>query len=120
MARGRRSGRQTRGRQVDVDGAEGRFSVRAILMEGFGGPDVLHMADVPVPKPGHKEILVQVAYAGVNPIDWKIREGHLQKALPHEFPITPGWEMSGIVTATGDEVTLFKPNDRVYAFCRKP
>jgi NADPH2:quinone reductase len=94
--------------------------MRAMVMDRFGGSEVLHMADVPVPKPLENEVLIQVAYAAVNPIDWKIREGLFKDALPYQFPLIPGWDMSGIVIAVGAEVTLYKPNDRVYAYCRKP
>jgi len=94
--------------------------MRAIVMDRFGGSEVLHSADMPVPKPGAGEILVQVAYAAVNPVDWQIREGRLKDVLPHQFPIIPGWDASGMVIAVGPHVSLFKPNDRVYAYCRKP
>jgi len=94
--------------------------MRAIVMDRFGGPEVLRAADMPVPKPTEHDVLVQVTYAAVNPVDWKIREGELKDALPHQFPLIPGWDMSGIVIAVGTDVSLWKPNDRVYAYCRKP
>ena len=89
-------------------------------MERFGGPEVLHLADLPVPKPNSDEVLIQIAYASVNPIDWKIREGVFKDIQPYQFPLIPGFDMSGIVIAIGDKVTLYKPNDRVYGYCRKP
>lgn len=94
--------------------------MRAMVMQRFGGPEVLKLADMPVPKPGEGEVLVQVAYAAVNPVDWKIREGHLQDVLPYQFPIIPGWDASGVIIAVGPNVSAYKPNDRVYAFCQKP
>jgi NADPH:quinone reductase-like Zn-dependent oxidoreductase len=94
--------------------------MRAIVYDRFGGPDVLHQADMPVPKPGPTEVLVQVAYAAVNPVDWKIREGHMKDSYPYEFPIIPGWDASGIVIGAGTSVSLYKQNDKVYAYCRKP
>jgi NADPH:quinone reductase-like Zn-dependent oxidoreductase len=94
--------------------------MRAIVMDHFGGSDVLHQADIPVPKPADGELLIQVVYTAVNPIDWKIREGLFKDLLPYQFPLILGWDVSGVVISVGPHVSLFKPNDRVYAYCRKP
>jgi NADPH:quinone reductase-like Zn-dependent oxidoreductase len=61
--------------------------VKAIAINEFGGRDQLQLMDLPVPSPGDGEIGVQVKAAGVNPVDWKIREGLLRGAFPHQFPI---------------------------------
>jgi len=94
--------------------------VRAIVIESFGGPEVLRPADVPTPEPAADEVLIEVAYAAVNPVDWKIREGMLAGMFPHEFPVILGWDAAGTVKGVGKNVTGFRIGDRVYAYCRKP
>ncbi|HSM00592.1 MAG TPA: NADP-dependent oxidoreductase [Candidatus Limnocylindria bacterium] len=94
--------------------------MRAIVIESFGGPEVLRTADVPFPEPAADEVLIEVAYAAVNPVDWKIREGMLAGMFPHEFPVILGWDAAGTVKDTGKNVTGFRIGDRVYAYCRKP
>ena len=94
--------------------------MRAIVIESFGGPEVLRPADVPSPEPAADEVLIEVAYAAVNPVDWKIREGMLAGMFPHEFPVILGWDAAGTVKDTGKNVKGFRIGDRVYAYCRKP
>ena len=81
---------------------------------------MLRTADVPFPEPAADEVLIEVAYAAVNPVDWKIREGMLAGMFPHEFPVILGWDAAGTVKDTGKNVTGFRIGDRVYAYCRKP
>jgi NADPH2:quinone reductase len=94
--------------------------MKAIAINEFGGRDKLQFMDLPMPeiKPG--EILVKVKTAGVNPVDWKIREGYIKDLFPYEFPIILGWDAAGIVEQAGPEVTLFKEGDEIFAYCRKP
>ncbi|NIQ91758.1 MAG: NADP-dependent oxidoreductase [Deltaproteobacteria bacterium] len=94
--------------------------MKAIAINEFGGRDTLQLMDLPVPeiKPG--EILVKVKAAGVNPVDWKIREGYIKDLFPYEFPIILGWDAAGIVEQAGEEVTRFKEGDEIFAYCRKP
>jgi NADPH2:quinone reductase len=94
--------------------------MRAITINKFGGIENLALAEVPIPEPGDKEVLIRVKAAGVNPVDCKIREGKLAMRLPHRFPLIPGWDAAGVVTAAGPGVTRFKPGDEVFAYCRKP
>jgi NADPH2:quinone reductase len=94
--------------------------VRAIVIESFGGLEVLRPADVPSPEPAPDEVLIEVAYAAVNPVDWKIRDGMLAGMFPHEFPVILGWDAAGTVKDTGKDVTGFRIGDRVHAYCRKP
>ena len=81
--------------------------MKAIAINEFGGRDKLQFMDLPMPeiKPG--EILVKVKTAGVNPVDWKIREGYIKDLFPYEFPIILGWDAAGIVEQAGEEVTRF-------------
>jgi NADPH2:quinone reductase len=94
--------------------------MRAIAIDRFGGPDTLQLKTLPDPAPQAGEVLVRVAAAGVNPVDWKIREGFLEKRLPHRFPVIPGWEAAGVVEATGPGASRFQRGDAVWTYARKP
>ena len=91
--------------------------MKAIAIPEFGGRDKLQLMDLPVPPVGVRDVLLQVKAAGVNPVDWKIREGFLRDMMPHEFPVILGWDAAGIVTKVGENVTRFKTGDEVYAYC---
>ena len=78
--------------------------MRAMVIDGFGGADRLHPAEMPAPAAAAGEVLIRVAAAGVNPVDWKIREGSLEALFPHHFPLIPGWDAAGTVAALGDGV----------------
>lgn len=92
--------------------------MRAIAIQEFGGRDKLELLDLPVPAVGAQDVLILAKAAGVNPVDWKIREGFLRDLFPHEFPVILGWDVAGIVTQIGAEVTRFNVGDEVYAYCR--
>lgn len=94
--------------------------MKAMVMEEFGTIDHLHVDDVPTPTPADNEVQIQILYTSVNPVDWKICEGHLEKRAPHQFPLIPGWDASGVISAVGKNVKKFKVGDEVYAYCRKP
>lgn len=94
--------------------------MRAIGITEFGGNDKLKVLEVGKPQAGSGEILIKVVAAGVNPVDYKIREGYLQKALPHAFPLVLGWDCAGTVEEVGAGVRGFRVGDAVYAYCRKP
>eukprot|EP00011_Vannellida_sp_DIVA3-517-6-12_P014353 CAMPEP_0114616878 /NCGR_PEP_ID=MMETSP0168-20121206/6912_1 /TAXON_ID=95228 ORGANISM="Vannella sp., Strain DIVA3 517/6/12" /NCGR_SAMPLE_ID=MMETSP0168 /ASSEMBLY_ACC=CAM_ASM_000044 /LENGTH=316 /DNA_ID=CAMNT_0001828003 /DNA_START=221 /DNA_END=1171 /DNA_ORIENTATION=+ len=95
--------------------------MRAAIIEEFGASSVLKIVeDAAKPEAGEKEVLIKVAFAGVNPVDWKIRKGYLKDMIPHNFPIILGWEVSGTVEALGAGASKFKVGDEVYAYVRKP
>ncbi|MCB1136142.1 MAG: NADP-dependent oxidoreductase [Chlamydiia bacterium] len=94
--------------------------MKAIVIEDFGGVDKLHISDIPRPEPKKDEVLIEIAYAGVNPVDWKIREGYLKNWLPHSFPLTPGWDAAGRIVDKGKNVSDFKIGDEVWGYCRLP
>ena len=94
--------------------------MKAIILENFGGIDKLKFGEFTTPMPAPDEIQIKIAYTAVNPVDWKIRLGLLEKRLPHDFPIIPGWDAAGTVSAIGKNVKSFKVGDRVFAYCRKP
>src|SRR5258707_302067 len=83
--------------------------MKAIQIQKTGGPEVLTLADVPVPRPKPNEVVVKIAAAGVNFIDVYFREGRYPSALP----FIDGQEAAGAVTETGSEVKSLKPGDRV-------
>jgi NADPH2:quinone reductase len=86
----------------------------AMIIEETGGPDVLKYAELPTPVPQADEVLIQVAYAGVNPADWKNRQGLLAAYRPYVFPYIIGFDAAGVVAAVGNNVTGFKRGDRVF------
>jgi len=94
--------------------------MRAIAIESFGGPDRLRLTDLPRPKPARGEVLVRTVAAGVNPADWKIREGWVEDRLPHAFPLIPGWDLAGVVDEIGENTSRFRKGDKVWAYARKP
>lgn len=94
--------------------------MKAMVIDGFGGADKLHWAEVETPAPGPGEVLIKLAATSVNPVEWKIREGYLAKAFPHHFPLILGWDAAGTVAALGAGVSGFTVGEKVFAYCRKP
>ena len=92
---------------------------RALILKEYGGPEQLALVDVPKPSPAAGQILVAVRAAGVNPVDWKTREGHLRTFGPLDLPAVLGREVSGVVEAVGPEVTGFAPGDEVFGATAK-
>lgn len=79
-----------------------RTTMKAVRIHSFGGPDVLRFEEAPKPEPKPNELLVRIKAAGVNPVDWKIREGHLGKP---PLPSIMGSDFSGEVESLGANVT---------------
>jgi len=94
--------------------------MKALVFDTFGPSSVLHMSDVAEQEPHDNEVQIRLAYSGVNPIDYKMREGYLKDAFPHEFPVIPGWEGAGVVTKIGKSVRRAKVGDQVYGYFRMP
>lgn len=89
--------------------------MKAILVEEHGGPEQMHVLDVPKPTPGPTDVIVKVAQSGVNFIDVYFRTGLYKMPTPVEL----GSEASGVIDSVGAEVTEFAPGDRVaYAMVR--
>lgn len=93
--------------------------MKAAFIESFDGIDGIKFGDLPMPQIHDHEVLVKVDYAGLNPVDWKIAEGHLKQRMPYEFPIILGWEMAGTIYNIGKNVSQFKEGEPVFAYCRK-
>ena len=86
--------------------------MKAVRIHEFGGPEVLKLEDIalPVLKPG--ELLIKVAGAGINPVDYKIRQGGYPKVTQAQLPITLGRDVAGVVQISGDQ---YKVGEEVYA-----
>ncbi len=92
--------------------------MKAVRIHNYGGPEVLHYEDAPRPEPQAGEVLIRVHAAGVNPIDWKVREGHMKDFWPHKLPLILGWDVSGTVEKVGPGPAAagrFKKGDEVYS-----
>ncbi len=87
----------------------------AVVMTGYGPPEVLRWAEVPLPEPGEGQIRVKVEAAGVSPTDLALRAGYLQGAIPLPPNAVLGFEAAGTVDAVGSGVTGTAPGDGVAA-----
>jgi len=85
------------------------WEMKAVQVQKTGGPEALAIVDIPVPKPGPKEVLVKIAASGVNFVDVYFREGR----YPAPLPFIDGQEASGTISEVGDQGTSLKPGDRV-------
>ena len=94
--------------------------MRAVVLHEYGGPEKLKFEDnVPEPQVSGNTVLIAAAAASVNPIDWKLRSGVMQKMYPLSFPAILGRDVSGIVRAVGANVKHFKVGDRVLALSNR-
>jgi len=87
--------------------------MRAIVFDQFGGPGVLHEADIEVPRPGPGQVRVRVKAAGLNAVDGKTRSGAMAAVRPTTFPAVPGGELAGVVDALGEGVSEVQVGDEV-------
>jgi NADPH:quinone reductase-like Zn-dependent oxidoreductase len=94
--------------------------MRAVVLHEYGGPEELKFEDnVPEPQISGSTVLIAAAAASVNPIDWKLRSGAVQKMYPLSLPAILGRDVSGTVRAMGANVKHFKVGDRVLALSNK-
>ncbi|QYO64518.1 NADP-dependent oxidoreductase [Leptolyngbya sp. 7M] len=89
-------------------------TMKAIRIHAYGGVENLQYDEVLRPEPQAGEVLVQVYAAGINPIDWKIREGYLKQAFNYALPVIVGTDLAGIVAEVGEGVTTLQPGQAVY------
>jgi len=89
--------------------------MKAIVVHQYGGPEVLKFEDYPDPVPGSGEVLVQVAAASVNPIDYKRRAGLTKDFYPLQFPGLIGVDIAGTVFKLGPGGEGFSVGDQVFA-----
>ena len=93
--------------------------MRAVALNEYGGPEVLEVMDLPEPKVGPDVVLVRTRAAGVNPVDYKMREGGVDGRFPSHFPLIPGWDVAGTVEKAGPDVTEFRTGDEVIGYARR-
>src|SRR5262245_40005741 len=99
-----------RGPKLDA----GKLSMRAMIFDQYGNPDVMRLKDAPIPEPHDDEVLIRVGCAGVNPADSKIRAGHAARAgFPSALPSVPGMDGAGVVERAGRNVSKFQKGDCV-------
>lgn len=97
--------------------------MKAIILTKPGGVENLQLTDLPIPQPAENEVLIQTKAISINPVDAVVRgnEAFLNYVLqlkPGESPVILGWDISGVVTATGPAVTRFKKGDEVFGMIR--
>jgi NADPH:quinone reductase-like Zn-dependent oxidoreductase len=93
--------------------------MRSIAIHEFGGRDKLQLTDVAEPKLFPDGVRIGIRAAGINPVDWKTREGRQEPRFPHLWPVVLGWDAAGVVLEVGPATRWFKPGDEVFALCRK-
>lgn len=92
--------------------------MKALVYREFGGNDRFEIAEVDRPHIGPDTLVVRVVAAGINPVDYKVREGYLRGLIDTELPATPGWDVAGIVERTGLDTPEFAVGDAVLAYAR--
>lgn len=93
--------------------------MRAIVMDHFGDPEVLHMAEVERPQIAPGQVIIDLDYAAVNPADWKARRGWLAQYFEYHFPFILGFDGAGTVAQVGEGVTHVAVGDRVVTACNQ-
>ena len=89
--------------------------MKAVRIHEYGAADVLRYEEAPKPAVGAADVLIRVVGTSVNPVDWKIRQGHLKDMIPFHMPFIPGWDVSGVVHAVGEKVAKYKVGDSVFS-----
>ena len=93
-----------------------RAAVYDAYTENF---DDITVRELPDPKLPPASVLIEVKAAGVNPVDWKLVGGGLDPVMPTQFPVTPGWDVAGVVIGLGFDTPEFSIGDEVIAYARK-
>jgi NADPH:quinone reductase-like Zn-dependent oxidoreductase len=90
--------------------------MKAVRIHAYGHADQMKLEETPRPSIRSDEALVKIRAAGVNPVDWKIREGYLKNVLRASFPLTLGQDFAGDIVEAGKDIRDFKVGDRVFGF----
>src|SRR5437588_881169 len=99
-----------------VERETGTASMKAMIVREYGPPEVLKLEDVPRPVPKKNEILVRVIASGVNPVDTLIVSGKYAKEFGTHLPLTPGYDIAGLVEQAGAKITKLKVGDPIYGY----
>jgi NADPH:quinone reductase-like Zn-dependent oxidoreductase len=86
----------------------------------FGGIDKLQVGPLDLPEIGESDVLLRVKAASLNPLDYIVREGYFQQAVPSAFPAVPGTDVAGIVEQVGPGVTRLRVGDEVFGMVYRP
>jgi NADPH:quinone reductase-like Zn-dependent oxidoreductase len=92
--------------------------MKAVRIHQYGDAGTLKLEEIPRLLIAEDQILVRIRDAGVNPVDWKIRQGYLKQVMPAKFPMTIGQDFAGEVAECGKDVTQFAAGDRVFGFAQ--
>lgn len=95
--------------------------MKAVILKDIGNVDQLVVKEIPTPEINEDEILVKTKVASINPIEIKTRKGnrYSKLLLQYEYPVL-GWDASGVVEKTGENITAFKPSDKVFGIIGFP
>jgi NADPH:quinone reductase-like Zn-dependent oxidoreductase len=89
--------------------------LKKVTYHKYGPPEVLSVEETSIPEPSENEVLIKIMAAGINPVDYKIRNGSIRFIVPGSFPRTPGGELAGIVDKNGPGSKFFKQGEKVFA-----
>ena len=93
--------------------------MKAMTYSRYGGPEVLELTDRPTPKVPPGFALIRVVASAVNPVDWKLMAGGLDGIMDVHFPVTPGWDVAGVVEELGLDTYQFDVGDEVVGYGRR-
>ncbi len=88
--------------------------MKAVIINQFGPPEVLEMIEMEKPVPKDNEVLIKIKFAGINPVDTKVRAGKSGMSKNLEFPAILGWDISGVIENAGKNVSDFTKGDEVF------
>ncbi|MFD8215489.1 NADP-dependent oxidoreductase [Streptomyces sp. NPDC059697] len=92
--------------------------MKTVQYQSFGGPEVLEVVEVPDPKMFADLVLVRIEAAALNPADLAFQSGAADPLVDSFFPVTPGWDVAGVIEQAGVATAGFRPGDEVIGFVR--
>jgi NADPH:quinone reductase-like Zn-dependent oxidoreductase len=105
-----------KGATADLQSESAASTMKAMVVHEYGRPEVLKLEDVPRPVPKESEVLVRVIASGVNPVNTLIVSGKYAKEFGTHLPLTPGYDIAGVVEQTGAKITKLKVGDPIYGY----
>jgi 2-desacetyl-2-hydroxyethyl bacteriochlorophyllide A dehydrogenase len=88
--------------------------MKALIINNYGGPEQLHLQEVPLPSPSAGEALIRVHAAGINPVDYKMRNGSMRIITGNKFPLILGFDIAGVIEQTKGK-SEYRPGDKVFS-----